>query len=306
MFVIYVALPVFLLERIRKNISADLLKWIISTSSNAGYILCLFFIGGWPLIITGYYMRYILLIALIIAIVKSYRNQKRYFPKITWRYFFTALFTSLASLLPIGIIITVLVSSFGIPKAIHLDFPLKNGDYYIFQGGNNLFINHHREVNAQKFALDIIKLNRFGIRCKALNARFLNDYNIYGDVIYSPCDGKILEIVDDHPDLELGKMDPEHPGGNYLAIKITSPQMTVLLAHIQKGSFLVKKGDSVSRGQPLCRVGNSGNTTEPHLHIHVIKTGGDLLFEGEGVPMKFHNRFLIRNDRVSSLLGSQN
>jgi murein DD-endopeptidase MepM/ murein hydrolase activator NlpD len=67
----------------------------------------------------------------------------------------------------------------------------------------------------------------------------------------------------------------------------------------------VKKGDPVNKGQPLCRVGNSGNTSEPHLHIHVIKTGGDLLYEGEGVPMKFHNRFLVRNDIISSFSGVQ-
>lgn len=305
MFFVYLVLPVFFLVRIWKNYSVDLLKWLISTSASAGYILYLFFIGGWPMVITGYYMRYILLIALIVVIIKSYLNKKRYFLNVTWGYFIRALTSSIAILLPIGIIIAVLMSSSRIPKAIDIDFPLKNGDYYILQGGNSLFTNHHREVDAQKYALDILKLNRFGFRCKAWNARALDDYNIYGDVIYSPCDGKVIEIVDSYPDLKPSTMDPEHPAGNYLAIEMPFSQMTVLLAHIQKGSFLVKKGDSVSRGQPLCRVGNSGNTSEPHLHIHVIKTGGDLLFEGEGVPMKCNNRFLVRNDRISFLSGSQ-
>ncbi|MGL4540034.1 MAG: M23 family metallopeptidase [Candidatus Rhabdochlamydia sp.] len=305
MFIVYVALPIFFLVRIWKNDSADLLKWLISTSSSAGYILCLFFIGGWPMIITGYYMRYALLIALIISVMKSCFNTKRSFSKFTWRYFFTALCTSLASLVPIGITISVLVSSSRIPKAIHIDFPLKNGNYYILHGGNSLFTNHHREVDAQKYALDVIKLNRFGFRSKSVNAQILDDYNIYGDVIYSPCNGLVVEVVDDYSDLEPSIMDPEHPAGNYLTIEMPSSGTTVLLAHVQKGSFLVKKGDSVNKGQPLCRVGNSGNTSEPHLHIHVIKTGGDLLDEGEGVPMKFHNRFLIRNDMVSSFSGVQ-
>jgi hypothetical protein len=305
MFSVYVVLPVFFIVRIWKNESADLLKWLISTSSSAGYILCLFYIGGWPMIITGYYMRYALLATLIISVIKSYYNTKRKFPRLTRSHCFKTLCMGLASLLPIAITVSVLVSSSRIPKAIHIDFPLKTGDYYILQGGNNLFINHHQEVNAQKYALDVIKLNRFGFRCKAMNARILDDFNIYGDMIYSPCDGMVVEIVDDYPDLEPSIMDPEHPAGNYLAIEMSSPQMTVLLAHIQKGSFLVKKGDLVSKGQPLCRVGNSGNTSEPHLHIHVIKTGGDLLDQGEGVPMKFDNRFLVRNDRISSFSGIQ-
>ncbi|MFZ0565637.1 MAG: M23 family metallopeptidase [Chlamydiales bacterium] len=305
MFFVYLVLPVFFLVKIWKDRSEDLMKWLQSASANAGFILCLFFIAGWPLVITGYYMRYILLIALIVAVIKSYLNIKRHFPKATRHHYLTALCASIAILLPIGIIITVLMSSFSISKAINIDFPLKNGDYYILNGGNSSFINHHKKVNAQRYALDILKLNRFGFRCKKLNARALDDYNVYGDMVYSPCDGKVVEIVDGYPDLEPNIMDLENPAGNYLAIEMPSSQTTLLLAHIQKGSFFVKKGDSVSQGQLLCRVGNSGNTTEPHLHIHMIKTGGDLLFEGEAVPMKFNNRFLVRNDRVSSFSDSQ-
>ncbi len=305
MFIIYVALPVFFLIRIWKNASTNFVKWLISTLSSAGYILYLFFIGGWPMIITGYYMRYALLIALIITVTKSYFNTKRSFPAFTKRYFFTTLCKSLASLLPIGVVVSVLRSSSQIPEAIDVDFPLKNGNYYILHGGNSLFTNHHREAASQKYALDVIKLDRFGLRCKAMRAQALNDYHIYGDVIHSPSDGVVIEVVDEYPDREPGIMDEEHPAGNYLTIEMPSAGMTILLAHVQQGSFLVKKGDLVNKGQPLCRVGNSGNTSEPHLHIHVIKTGGDLLDEGEGVPMKFYNRFLTRNDRVASFSGIQ-
>ncbi|MFZ0565464.1 MAG: M23 family metallopeptidase [Chlamydiales bacterium] len=304
-FLIYQVLPIFLLVRIWKNRSENLLKWLLSTSASAGFITYLFFIEAWAMDITGYYMRYVMLIALFFAVIKSYLNKKRHFLKVTRRYIFTALCTSTIALLSIGIVTTIILSSFQIPKAINIDFPLKNGDYYIVHGGNSVFTNYHQEVDAQKYALDIVKLNRFGFRCKKLNAQAVDDYNIYGDTIYSPCDGKVIEVVDGYPDLEPSIMDPDHPAGNYLTIEMPSSQTTLLLAHIQKGSFLVKKGDSVSQGQPLCRVGNSGNTGEPHLHIHVIKTGGDLLFEGEAVPMKFNNRFLVRNDRVSSHSDSQ-
>ncbi len=125
MFIIYVILPVFFLIGIWKNDSTNFVKWLISTISSAGYIIYLFFIGGWPMIITGYYMRYALLIALMITVTKSYFNTKRSFPVFTRRYFFTTLCTSLASLLPIGFVVSVLRSSSQIPEAIDVDFPFK-------------------------------------------------------------------------------------------------------------------------------------------------------------------------------------
>ncbi|TMZ49982.1 M23 family metallopeptidase, partial [Klebsiella pneumoniae] len=49
------------------------------------------------------------------------------------------------------------------------------------------------------------------------------------------------------------------------------------------------EGDVVREGQLLGTVGNSGNTSEPHLHIHAEK-------DGEGVPIRFGGRFLVRNN----------
>jgi murein DD-endopeptidase MepM/ murein hydrolase activator NlpD len=47
-------------------------------------------------------------------------------------------------------------------------------------------------------------------------------------------------------------------------------------------------------------VGNSGNTTEPHLHIHASKSGTpDNLTSGIGLPILFNERFLVRNDIVT-------
>jgi murein DD-endopeptidase MepM/ murein hydrolase activator NlpD len=51
---------------------------------------------------------------------------------------------------------------------------------------------------------------------------------------------------------------------------------------LQPGSLLVKQGDRVRRGQPLARVGNSGDARAPHLHFQVTTTSN--LFSGEGLP----------------------
>ncbi|MGN7942219.1 M23 family metallopeptidase [Virgibacillus sp. 6R] len=60
---------------------------------------------------------------------------------------------------------------------------------------------------------------------------------------------------------------------------------------MKKRSILVEAGDAVKRGQPIGLVGNSGNTTEPHLHIHAEK-------DGKGVPIRFDGKFLVRNSLV--------
>lgn len=191
-------------------------------------------------------------------------------------------------------------SSSQICEAVELEFPLKQGDYYIVQGGNDLLINHHHEVNAQKYAIDIIKLNHWGLRCKRLYAPDLDNYNIFGATVYGPCEGRVLRLVNDHDDLPLNIMNEDHPAGNYLAIQIGSSNRIVVLAHLMKDTFLVKEGDWILTGQPLAKVGNSGNTSEPRLHMHVVEsTSDDLLFEEPGIPMRFDGRFLMRNQIVA-------
>ena len=72
------------------------------------------------------------------------------------------------------------------------------------------------------------------------------------------------------------------------------------MAHMLKNSIMVSTGDIVKKGQPLARVGNSGRTTQPHLHIHAI-TGTDtskIIQGGNGIPIYFEGKFPIRNDRL--------
>ncbi len=95
-------------------------------------------------------------------------------------------------------------------------------------------------------------------------------------------------------------MDPSHPAGNYLAIKKNGSEVIVILAHLMKDTLVVKKGETTQQGQPIAKVRNSGNTTEPHLHIHATfqEEGEDLLFTGSDVPITFKKRFLVRNDKL--------
>jgi murein DD-endopeptidase MepM/ murein hydrolase activator NlpD len=63
---------------------------------------------------------------------------------------------------------------------------------------------------------------------------------------------------------------------------------------------MVSVGDIIKKGQPMARIGNSGHTSEPHLHIHAI-SGTDtskIIKGGNGIPIYFDGKFLTRNDIV--------
>jgi murein DD-endopeptidase MepM/ murein hydrolase activator NlpD len=73
----------------------------------------------------------------------------------------------------------------------------------------------------------------------------------------------------------------------------------VLLAHLKQGSVAVKGGQRVAAGDIVGAVGNSGNTDEPHLHVHAQRPGrGILPLSGEPLAMRFGGRWYVRNDRV--------
>jgi hypothetical protein len=98
---------------------------------------------------------------------------------------------------------------------------------------------------------------------------------------------------------------PGHPiaknadaAGNHVVLRCGAYR--VVLAHLQRGSVVVELGANVSVGDRLGLVGNSGNTTEPHLHIHAVAGDAEdrdhLLWLSTGVPLKFDGRFLVRGD----------
>ncbi len=296
--VVYVIIPIFAIIQIWRNHSNDLTKWICYVACGGIYVSFMCYTGAWCLIIFPYYLRYLVFITFLISTIKSFFNCKRVFLPLNASRIGLCSVTGLVCVIQGWRMCTVFGSTFYIPDAVNLEFPLKKGDYCIAHGGNSLVINHHYDVSAQKYAIDITKLNNLGLRCNSLNPCALKDYNIFGDTIYSPCNGRIVNLVNEYQDLAPSMMDPEHPAGNYLAIEIDGSKSVIILAHIMKDSFLVKNGDSVQQGQQLANVGNSGNTSEPHLHMHVVK-GEDFLYDGEGIPMKFNNRFLVRNDIVN-------
>src|SRR5207245_828660 len=102
-----------------------------------------------------------------------------------------------------------------------------------------------------------------------------------------------------------GEMDRTNVAGNFVLIQADGTEAYVVVAHLMQGTVVVRRGDHVSVGQRLGMVGNSGNTSEPHVHIHA-KRGGkpDSVVDGEGVRMRFGGRWLVRNSLVRCVIPS--
>ena len=183
------------------------------------------------------------------------------------------------------------------PGALDLAFPLRGGAFMVGQGGASRVVNHHVRNASQRYALDLLMLNGAGVRARGLCPATLESYATWGADVVSPCDGVVAAAVDEFPDFPPPRRDLAHPAGNHVAIE--SGGATIYLAHLRRGSVAVRAGDRVRAGQPIGRVGNSGNTTEPHLHVHAEQGPYPGRFSGRpAVPITFGGRFLARNDRV--------
>lgn len=194
--------------------------------------------------------------------------------------------------------------SFFPQKSVNIVSPFKEGDFYVAQGGNNFLLNGHRfsQATAQSYALDITKLSSLGRRALPLfDTKSPADYFIYNEPVFSPCNGVVKFASNQFDDLPVGERDRKNVAGNYVVIACES-DYTLVLAHLQR-SVSVAAGDVISIGQRLGLVGNSGNTTEPHLHIHAVSGHPtkleDIFFHGEGVKLTINGRTLIKNSILS-------
>nr|WP_265013628.1 M23 family metallopeptidase [Marinobacter zhanjiangensis] len=113
----------------------------------------------------------------------------------------------------------------------------------------------------------------------------------------APCDGTIAKVVDGLPDMPVPVMDPGNRAGNYLAVDCE--RFFVILAHLKQGSIRVQTGDKVESGQPLGEMGNSGNSSEPHLHVHAQRGLPEAApLGGEPLALTINGVFPVRNDRI--------
>ncbi|MBX9788182.1 MAG: DUF3887 domain-containing protein [Pirellulales bacterium] len=157
------------------------------------------------------------------------------------------------------------------------------GEWYVFWGGDNESVNYHVPVRGQRRAADLVMRSADDVSHKNAGRRN-EDYFVYGKEILAAASGTVVTAIDGVPDNEPGSMNPLCAVGNCLIIDHGSNEYAVY-AHLKPRSLKVHSGDKVRQGQVLALCGNSGNSSEPHLHFHVQDSA--ILQDGAGITPYF-------------------
>ena len=168
--------------------------------------------------------------------------------------------------------------------------------------------SHGIDVFGQRFAIDFARVDdrrrTSAIRDwrTLLSSEPAQRYYGFGQRLLAPASGVVVTVHDGEPDhagrrsqlalvaYMLGQPRRMRDGigavaGNHIVIALPGRKAFVALAHLRNGSALVAVGDSVHVGQPIAECGNSGNSTQPHVHMQVMDSAD--LSIARGVPMAF-------------------
>jgi hypothetical protein len=171
--------------------------------------------------------------------------------------------------------------------------PLRGGNWLVGGGPSNT--SYHRRAHmaldgmlkfAQRFAIDYVKVGPDG-KTYSGDPKKNRSYYCYGADVIAVANGTVAAAHDGVPEnvpdpvKRAVEMTVETAGGNYVALDIGYGRYA-LYAHLIPSSIKVKPGERVRRGQVLGRLGNSGNSTEPHLHFQI--SDAPSLLNADGLP----------------------
>ncbi len=153
---------------------------------------------------------------------------------------------------------------------------------FVFWGGETVAQNYHMAQEVQQYAYDILMV-KDGASYKG-DSKKNENYFVFGQEILAPCDAKVIKITQGVYDNIPGEMNQKQLLGNSIVLE-TDKKEYLLFAHLKKGSLLVEEGQQVKQGQVMAQCGNSGNSTEAHLHLQLQNVAD--FFQGTGAKLYF-------------------
>ena len=319
LFLLQLALPLVLIGWLASAPPRTLAGLCIQASASAAALWAMALLGIW--LLPPWWAPYAFGVALLVAAGVGVHRRRPFASTlpVTWGAWTVAgLFVVLGVASAYGIVIALRGRTAPPLSAVTLTFPLESGVYLVVNGGSDIRTNAHlitldtsiprfREWRGQSYGVDIVKLDAFGLRARGVLPAEPSAYRIYGARVLAPCAGRVVLAVDGLPDMQVPEVDREHLAGNHVMLRCADPNTNsnadVLLGHLRPASVRVRPGASVAVSDWLGSAGNSGNTGEPHLHVHVHAqrpgpAGAPL--GGDPLPVLFGGRLPVRGDRIES------
>jgi hypothetical protein len=204
----------------------------------------------------------------------------------------------------------VITPRFFVPKT-NINLPLKGKlmvldgyDFYPAQNAAAIFRSQQPAkgviVKSTRYAFNLASVDENGNMYQTDPFKKENWY-VFGKQVYAPAAGIVVGVQSTIPDNEFnGKVvkapripadaDPDHLG-NYIIIDHGNGEFS-MLQHLEQGSIMVRVGELVGTGQPIGKVGFSGDITFPHLNYKVMTSAKPLV--SEGIPSYFNNYKLYK------------
>jgi hypothetical protein len=156
----------------------------------------------------------------------------------------------------------------------------------VTNGGRSMETNNHadpdRSPKSMQYAYDF-RLEHSG------TGERLEDYEVFGKEVISPAKGQVIQIINGAIDLRPGERDRGNGVGNTIITDYGNGEFG-LVCHLKHDSIKVNVGDQVEQGQVIALCGNTGNTSEPHVHFQLMD--GPMMHNSNGLPAQF-KRILV-------------
>ncbi len=200
-----------------------------------------------------------------------------------------------------------------VKAAMDLQYPF-TGRWLVQNSPANRVPSHGTQLFATSYAIDFVPLGEADRTAPVTLSTLLRPepperFPGFGRPILSPVEGTVIAAHDKEPDHSAYRGLPSIRyaltqsrraaagwtalAGNHVLIEVGGA--VVALCHLQQDSLTIRAGQTVRPGEMLARCGNSGNSTEPHLHLQAIDSPD--IERASAVPVTFSGA-LPRNGQI--------